>query len=118
MKVRLEFDNPDLILKPEMFAKVELFSDLGEKLVAPDSAVISTGERDIVFVDKGDGYFEPRELRLGARLPDAVEVLEGLGEGERVLTSGNFLVDSESKMKAALSAVGNDDPTAAPAHQH
>jgi len=118
VKVRLEFDNRDLILKPEMYAQVELFSDLGEKLVAPDSAVISTGERDIAFVDNGDGYFEPRELKLGARLPDAVEVLEGLSEGERVLTSGNFLVDSESKMKAALSAAGDGGPADAPAHQH
>ncbi len=118
VKVRLEFDNPDLILKPEMYAQVELFSDLGEKLVSPDSAVISTGERDIAFVDRGDGYFEPRELRLGARLPDAVEVLEGLSEGERVLTSGNFLVDSESKMKAALSAAGGGGPADLPAHQH
>jgi RND family efflux transporter MFP subunit len=118
VKVRLEFANPDLLLKPEMYAQVELFSDLGEKLVAPDSAVISTGERDVAFVDRGDGYFEPRELRLGARLPDAVEVLEGLEEGERVLTSGNFFVDSESKMKAALSAAGDGGPADLPAHQH
>ncbi len=106
VKVRLEFPNPDLALKPEMFGEVEIESDLGERLVVPDSAVIGSGTRDIVFVAKGDGYFEPREIRLGVRLPDAVEVLEGLVEGERVLVSGNFLIDSESKLKAAMSAAG------------
>jgi multidrug efflux pump subunit AcrA (membrane-fusion protein) len=102
VKVRLEFPNPDQALRPEMYAQVEIRSDLGERLVVPDSAVISTGTRDIAFVDRGNGYFDPRELRIGIRLPDSFEVLEGLGEGERVVTSGNFLVDSESKLKSAL----------------
>jgi Cu(I)/Ag(I) efflux system membrane fusion protein/cobalt-zinc-cadmium efflux system membrane fusion protein len=115
VKVRLEYDNPGLALKPGMFGQVELESDLGVRLVVPDSAVISTGERDIVFVDRGEGYFEPRELKLGVRLPDSVEVLEGLSEGERVLTSGNFLIDSESKLKSALSAAGAPKPAAGPA---
>jgi len=105
-KVRIEFPNPGLMLKPEMFGEVELRSDLGQKLVVPDSAVISSGERDIVFVDRGQGYFEPRELKLGVRLPEAVEVLEGLSEGEVVVTSANFLIDSESKLQAALVAAG------------
>jgi membrane fusion protein, copper/silver efflux system len=102
VKIRLEFSNPDFALKPEMFASVEIRSDLGEALLVPASAVTSTGERDIAFVDRGDGYFEPRELKLGVRLPDSFQVLEGLAEGEMVLVSGNFLVDSESSMKAAL----------------
>ena len=103
-QVRLEFDNPDLSLKPEMYAHVELESDLGERLSVPDSALLSTGTRDIVFVAEGEGYFEPREVQVGLRLPDAVEILGGLAEGETVVVSGNFLIDSESKLKAALQA--------------
>ncbi len=106
VKVRLEFPNPGFMLKPEMFGEVQLESDSGEGLVVPDSAVISSGTRDIVFVDVGDGYFEPREVELGVRLPEAVQILDGLAEGERVVASGNFLIDSESKLKAALSAAG------------
>ncbi len=103
-QVRLEFDNPDLSLKPEMYARVEMESDLGERLSVPDGAVLSTGTRDIVFVAQGEGYFEPREVQVGLRLPDAVEILGGLAEGETVVSSGNFLIDSESKLKAALEA--------------
>jgi multidrug efflux pump subunit AcrA (membrane-fusion protein) len=66
--------------------------------------VLSSGDRNVVFVAQGDGYFEPREVRLGLRLPDAVEILAGLSEGETVVTSGAFLIDSESKLKAALEA--------------
>lgn len=106
VKVRLEFPNPDFILKPEMYAQVEIRSDLGERLSIPESAVISTGTREIAFVDRGEGYFEPRELKLGIRLADRFEVLAGVTAGERVLTSGNFLVDSEAKLKAALAAAG------------
>ena len=110
VQVRLEVSNPNLDLKPEMYAHVELESDLGERLAVPDTAVLSSGTRNIVFVAQGDGYFEPREVRLGLRLPDRVEILEGLSEGEAVVTSGNFLVDSESKLKAALEAVGAPPP--------
>jgi RND family efflux transporter MFP subunit len=102
VQVRLDFPNPDLNLKPEMYADVEIRSDLGERLIVPDSAVVSSGTRSIVFVVQGDGYFTPRQVRIGFRLPDGVEVLEGLKEGEEVVTSGNFLIDSESKLKSAL----------------
>ena len=113
VRVRIELDNPDLELKPGMFGQVELRSDLGTRLVIPDSAIISTGEREVVFVARGEGYFEPRELTLGVRLADTVEVLSGLAEGDRVLTSGNFLIDSESKLKAALGATtGSPEPGA------
>ncbi len=112
IKVRLEFPNPDLALRPEMFADVEIRSDLGERLMVPESAVISTGERDIAFVQVDEGVFEPRALELGARLADAFEVLDGLAQGESVLVSGNFLIDSESRLKAALSTAGR--PAAAP----
>ena len=103
-QVRLEFENQDLALKPEMYADVAIESDLGERLALPESAVLASGTRYIVFVAQGEGYFEPREVRLGVRLPDIVEVLAGLSEGDRVVTSGTFFVDSESKLKAALAA--------------
>lgn len=118
VKVRLEFPNSDFTLKPEMYAQVEIRSDLGDRLTVPESAVISTGTRDIAFVDRGEGYFEPRELKLGIRLPDRFEVIDGLAEGEPVLISGNFLVDSESKLKAALAAAGNDKASPASSHSH
>ncbi|HYS05562.1 MAG TPA: efflux RND transporter periplasmic adaptor subunit [Candidatus Dormibacteraeota bacterium] len=114
VQVRLEFPNPGLQLKPEMYADVELESDLGQRLIVPETAVLATGTRDIVFVDRGDGAFEPREVRLGLRLPEAVEVLAGLAEGERIVTSGNFLVDSESRLKAALESAARPAPLASP----
>ena len=118
VKVRLEFPNPDFALKPEMYAQVEIHADLGERLTVPESAVISTGTRDIAFVDRGEGSFEPRALTLGLRLPDRFEVLGGLAEGEQVLTSGNFLVDYESKLKAALAAAGSDKAGGTAGHSH
>ena len=110
VQVRLEFLNPDLTLKPEMYADVELLGDLGERLAVPESAVLATGTRDIVFVAKGDGMFEPREVRLGLRSSAVVEVLEGLAEGETVVTSGNFLIDSESRLKSALESSASPRP--------
>ena len=118
VKVRLEFPNSDFALKPEMYAQVEIHADLGERLSVPESAVISTGTRDIAFVDRGEGSFEPRTLTLGLRLPDRFEVLGGVAEGEHVLTSGNFLVDSESKLKAALATAGNDKASGASGQSH
>jgi RND family efflux transporter MFP subunit len=103
-QVRLVFDNPRLLLKPGMYAQVEIRSDLGPRLSVPPDAVVESGTRSIVFVAEGEGYFAPREVRLGLRLPDAVEVIEGLHEGDRVVASGTFFVDSESKLKAALEA--------------
>lgn len=103
-QVRLELPNPELLLKPEMYAEVFLEADLGERLALPETAVIESGERSIAFVDRGEGFFEPRELGIGLRLEDLYEVTSGVAEGERVLTSGNFFVDSESKLEAALAA--------------
>jgi multidrug efflux pump subunit AcrA (membrane-fusion protein) len=102
--VRVELSNPDLTLKPDMYAQVEIQGGLGERLGVPESAILSSGTRNVVFVAQGDGYFEPREVRLGLRLQDSVEILDGLAEGESIVTSGNFFVDSESKLKAALEA--------------
>jgi len=101
-KVRLEFPNPKGRLKPEMYADVNLKIDLGEKLTIPEGAVIDTGIRQVAFIDKGSGYFEPREVKLGVKVDTYYEVLEGLEPGERVVTSANFLIDSESSFKEAV----------------
>jgi len=116
VQVRVELPNPGLALKPEMYAEARLEADLGPRLAVPDSAVIESGTRSIVFVDRGEGLFEPREVRIGLRLEDTYEVLGGLTEGERILTSGNFFVDSESRLKASLAAMARGSESAP--HQH
>jgi RND family efflux transporter MFP subunit len=102
-QVRVEVRNPGLKLKPEMFAKLEIDVDYGTRLAVPADAVLDAGESKIVFVAKGDGYFEPRDVKLGVKGTDMYEVLAGLADGEDVVTSANFLIDSESSLKAALS---------------
>lgn len=104
-KVRIEFPNPNWKLKPGMFANVEIQTERGEGLVVPGSAILDSGTRKTVFVDKGEGRFEPREVTLGGRAGDGFEVFSGLQEGEQVITSANFLIDSESQIKAALGAM-------------
>jgi RND family efflux transporter MFP subunit len=101
-RVRLEFPNPEGALKPGMYATVLISADLGEQLVVDDTAILDTGVRQIAFVDLGDGRFEPRELTVGQRADGLAVVLKGLAEGEKVVTSANFLIDSESQLKAAL----------------
>jgi len=118
VQVRLVFDNTDLTLKPEMYAEVELIGDMGRRIGVPASAVIDTGKRSIVFVDRGDGFIEPRQVEIGLRLPELYEVRSGLREGETVVTSGNFLVDSESRLKGALETMGEDREGAMPEHHH
>lgn len=106
IRVRFEFPNtPDWKLKPEMFSNVEVKIKLGRKLAVPEEAVLDSGTRQIVFVDKGDGMFEPREVKLGTKLDTYYEVLSGLSRGEKVVTSANFLIDSESRLKAAMGAM-------------
>ena len=106
-KVRYEFANPHGKLKPEMFTNVEITVRLGDKLAVPEDAVIDTGVRKVVVVDRGSGYFEPREVRLGVKAGDFYEVIDGLKAGERVVTSANFLIDSESKLKEAVGGMGH-----------
>jgi len=101
-KVRIVFANPDLQLKPGMFVNVSLKVPMGRQLVIPANAVLQSGSRQISFVDRGDGYLEPREVQLGARVGDDFIVLKGLKEGEKIVTSANFLIDSESQLQAAL----------------
>ena len=101
-KVRFEFPNPHGKLKPEMYANVEIKVHLGQRLAVPEGAVIDTGMRQMAIVDKGSGYFEPREVKVGAKVDNYYEVIKGLKAGEKVVTSANFLIDSESKLKEAM----------------
>ena len=101
-RVRLVFSNPDLTLKPGMFVNVVLQVSLGSQLVVPVNGVLQSGTRQIVFVDRGGGYLEPREVQLGLQAGDKYIVVKGLKAGERIVTSANFLVDSESQLQAAL----------------
>ena len=98
-RVRFTIPNPDGRLKPQMYSSVEIKINLGSKLAIPNDAVIDTGTRQIVYVDKGDGYFEPREVMLGLRAEGYREVLMGLKTGEKVAASAAFLVDSEAQLK-------------------
>jgi membrane fusion protein, copper/silver efflux system len=105
-KVRLEFANPQGKLKPGMYANSEIAMNLGFTLTVPESAVLQSGLRQVVFVDQGQGVFAPREVKLGTKADSRFAVLDGLTAGERVVTSGNFLLDSESKLQSATSMMG------------
>ncbi len=109
--VRIEVPNPDFALKMKQYARVTLHEELGERLSVHRDAVLKTGLRNVVFVERGEGRFEPVEVHLGLRSGDYYEVLHGLNEGERVVTSGRFWIDAESRLRG----VGAD---AMPGHQH
>jgi Cu(I)/Ag(I) efflux system membrane fusion protein len=101
-KVRFELANPGERLKPGMYTNVELKVPLGTRLVVPTDAILDSGERQLIFIHLGGGQLEWRTVRLGVRAGDWVEVLEGLKEDEHIVTSANFLLDSESQLKAAV----------------
>jgi len=101
-KVRIDIPNPDFKLRPGMYVDAELAMNMGEALTVPVSAVMPTGTRNVVFVDKGGGKLEPRIVQLGTKYGDIYEVQSGLREGERVVSSANFLIDAESKVQGAL----------------
>jgi RND family efflux transporter MFP subunit len=126
LKVRLEVPNPGLQLKPDMFVDVEFQVASARKLAVPSEAVLDAGARKTVFVDHGNGYLESRQVETGERMGDRIEILRGLKAGERIVTSGNFLIDSESQLKQPASAgaqpaaahaghAGQPAPAAAPA---
>lgn len=106
LKVRVELANPGFILKPDMYADVTINMTYGSRLVVPQEAVMDSGSEQTVFVSLGDGYFEPRKVELGGKADNKYIVLNGLRAGERVVTSGNFLIDSESKLKSAAGGLG------------
>lgn len=101
-KIRFSIPNKDGLLKPQMFSEVTIKRSLGRRLIIPEEAVIDTGTRQIVYVDRGDGYFEPRQIMPGLRADGSVEVLKGLKAGERIAVSGNFLIDSEARLKGVV----------------
>jgi RND family efflux transporter MFP subunit len=104
LKVRLEAPNPELQLKPDMFVEVEFQLVSSRKLTVPSEAVLDAGLRKTVFVDHGNGNLEARQVETGERLGDRIEILHGLKAGERIVTSGNFLIDSESQLKQPAAA--------------
>ena len=105
LKARIEIANPGFALKPDMFANVELEIGYGKQIVAPQEAVMDSGLEQLVFVAREGGYFEPRKVQLGAKVENEFIVLSGLKAGERVVTSANFLIDSESQLRAALGSM-------------
>ena len=108
-KVRIELPNPNGLLKPSMYARVEMSAPAtrGTQLVVPDSAVLDSGTRQLVLIRRGEGAFEPRTVKLGVRADGYVEVIDGVQEGDPVVVSANFLIDAESNLKAALGGFGS-----------
>jgi multidrug efflux pump subunit AcrA (membrane-fusion protein) len=102
LTVRFEFPNPGLVLKPQMFVDVALALDASTGVVVPDAALLDTGVRKVVFVETEPGAFEPREVTVGARGDGRAEILAGVREGELVAVKANFLLDSESRLRAAI----------------
>lgn len=111
-RVRLVFSNPGLLLKPGMFVNVILKMPMGRSLLVPASAVLQSGTRQIVFVDRGNGTLDPSNVELGPRYQDSFVALKGLKNGDRVVTSANFLIDSESQLQAAAGAFTPPPPGA------
>jgi membrane fusion protein, copper/silver efflux system len=104
LKVRLELENADLSLRPDMFVDVTLDVIQPDTVTIPAAAIVDAGTRKTVFVDRGNGFFEPRRVETGRRFDDRIEVANGLMPGERIVVSGNFLLDSESRLKTGVAA--------------
>jgi len=119
VQVRMEFANPDLSLKPEMFANITMSAALGRQVLIPQDALMDTGSDQYVFIDKGNGYVEPRKVKASTEAGDKVGIQEGLKPGEKVVTGANFIVDSESRLKGAFAGMGvpSQAPTGAPRAQ-
>jgi Cu(I)/Ag(I) efflux system membrane fusion protein len=112
-QVRMQFANPNLSLKPEMFANISMSVSIGRQLLVPQDAVMDTGTEQYVFIDKGDGYVQPRRVKVSAEAGEKVGIEQGLKPGERVVTGANFVIDSESRLKGAFATMGS--PSQAPA---
>jgi membrane fusion protein, copper/silver efflux system len=108
LKVRIETENPKFLLRPEMFVDVEAPCTSEAAILVPADAVINTGRKQTVFIEHGNGYFEPREVATGGRFGDQILIREGISEGEQIVVSGTFLIDSESRMKAVTANVNED----------
>jgi len=118
VRVRVVLGNSELALRPGMYADVKIDVDLGERLVIPQEAVVYSGTRRLVFVDLGEGRLQPKEVEVGVRAAGMIEILDGLAEGERVVSSGNFLIAAESRIRSATTVWADapeDDVPSAPA---
>ena len=113
VEVRLEFPNPDLSLRPDMFVNFKLNFGLGRQLVVPADAVLDDGTLQYVFVDKGEGYFEPRKVKVGAKTDEYYAIESGLKSGEQVVTAANFILDSESRLRGAFANMGEPSKVSA-----
>ena len=111
VKVRGKVKNESGFLKPDMFVNVVIKADIGMVLAVPEEAILLSGNKATAFVEKEDGYFEPRNVIVGQKTEGSYEIKEGLMEGEKIVTNGNFFVDSESRLKAALSGMGTGEET-------
>ena len=103
VRVRLVMANPGVLLKPGMYVNVDIAAPLGRQLVIPASAVLQAGTRQIAFIDRGQGSLEPRQIETGTRFGDSIVVLKGLSAGDRIVSSANFLVDSEAQLQSSMS---------------
>ncbi len=110
LKVRIEADNPDMQLRPDMFVDVDFSVAMSARMTVPAEAVLDTGLKRTVFVDRGNGYLEPRQVEIGERIGDRIEITKGLSPTERIVISGNFLIDSESQLKSSAAGMAG--------HQH
>lgn len=121
LKVRLDANNPELLLKPNMYVDAEFRVETPRRITVPAGAVLDSGLRKTVFVDRGNGFLEPREVETGERSGERIEIRNGLKVGERIVTSGNFLIDSESQLQASFAGMAGHNhggATAEAAHQH
>lgn len=119
LRVRIAVENKELVLKPEMFVDVAIDISLGTKLSIPEEALFNAGETQLVFVEKHPGHIVPREIHVGHEASGYYEVLEGLSKGERVVSSANFLIDSESRLRAAVKGFeGQGQKAPEGVHQH
>jgi RND family efflux transporter MFP subunit len=110
LKVRIEADNPEMVMRPEMFVDAEFQVGMPTRVTVPSEAVLNSGLKKTVFVDRGNGYLEPRQVEIGERIGNRVEITKGVRAGERLVISGNFLIDSESQLKSAAAGMAG--------HQH
>ena len=101
-RIRVELDNSKGVLRPDMYAEVQLAVPLGERLVVPEDAVLYSGANRVVFRDLGDGRLQPQRVHIGLRNNGWIEILDGLKDGDAIVTSGNFLISSETKLKGGL----------------
>ena len=109
LDARVDFEEEEIVAGEQEFDGARAGVTGGaRKLVVPQSAVLNSGERQVVFVDLGDGHFEPRAVQIGQQRQDRIEIVSGLKPGERIVTSGNFLIDSESQLKSAINGGSHD----------